>query len=1305
MEHCLSFRKKDCSLKGFEMFMLNDSLRQDASYSYKNQKRKYQQKSLKLMKEMATDTPTKDQDEWQTVTRQKVKPKSLKMELLEAELREENKKFKARNSIVNQQPLRPGQVVTPGILQALPRMESTHLEWPELPNPKGVMSRKNSTDGEEKSLNVDDKKNGCESRDKGLDTVKDSLQKANAKNDDSSGKDAEERGNKSPEKTSDDKEVEETNNKGKGSAGKKKTSEEKDNDEYEDSSEHFEAVVKGYEELEDGQTDGWLFQSLILLARGFEVDHQEKKLLAPDLSEKHFRSMFETFPAYMKLTLELSTKLPTASGVVGQPTDAETLAEILHKVADNYKPAEPEAKEIRGFMMHPGNICIINHMKALNLKWNSDLVTNGRIIFSAVTKHKQYYYRTLRIQENQKDLIRSGIESLDEGQMKFDQKNWSELERSNLTVNERGELLEMLVLAKKAVDNLDEAMKKMFQFKRDIKMNKFVTGFARIYKYKVVLVRDLGETIKDQDVTTILTVEESEKWRIGESDFPTLEDAKGFCERFGKILERAFEDVEPKKNKDPINVSDSEDESSIGSGVAIEKNTKVEDQDVIKISDSDSGGSTYKIFDKRENLIGGNGQSMNILADIIATPYDQVSGAGPSGPFQQGITPFGAGDRAGPPPPFTHDQHTHFGRSVIVQRTKFPAPPPVFRQPPPGYSGMNSDHSSRAESVDVTHMCCENNTCTAVDCETCKPFDEERNVEPMRSSSPNTTTVTTTTTATTPALRGGPVNTTSMETHYLTNQVTRSGIMSTQNPSTDVTPAVQRKMLEACFSNNQRHRDLMQKNDEINKKEIERRDKEIELYKRDKEVKRLEIETMKEELRIQKIRERDLKSSLCRDNEIYEDNRKKQAMKEQELINKLNETQENMQSVLAHQESVESRYKKMIEKVESNLRNELRKRDEVNEKKLEEERAKTKDLSDILGSIASAKKEERKSSVKFDLGRDTDPELDISIPPPIIKKAKGRMNPNKSSETPMFGSFGYQNEEKSYLGAHQNCGNMSQRRDNEDDEFTFAHTGETEEANEVRSNPRYSFASDNFQNNSGRRYPRSENNNFEMSEERKASTKKYIVSQLKEILESYEIHEVDSIRELNQRQLMKIGTSSKLAVQEMDELTKNMRNYIEKYGEEITISRNSKNITVTRFLRETKMLFLEMQDQSLQTRKVREERMKNQTQLVQKSLGQQTIPTLEDDGDVLLWLIYIKEKYKNAEINKQDLAAAMVNSIKSLEIKSSVLPVSEDPSKIFNKVMADKVFQGGAVKAYFVKQLLRKKLTKVTDSKSIRARG
>ena len=148
------------------------------------------------------------------------------------------------------------------------------------------------------------------------------------------------------------------------------------------------------------------------------------------------------------------------------------------------------------------------------------------------------------------------------------------------------------------------------------------------------------------------------------------------------------------------------------------------------------------------------------------------------------------------------------------------------------------------------------------------------------------------------------------------------------------------------------------------------------------------------------------------------------------------------------------------------------------------------------------------------------------------------------------------------------------------------------------------------------------------------------------------------------------------------------------------IATDNKNVTVTRFLRETKMTFLTMQDQGNQMRKIKEERTKNQIQLVQKSLGQQGIPTLEDEGDVLSWLIHIKEKYRNADVNKQDLAAALTNSIKNMEIKSAILPISEDPSKIFNKIMADKIFQGGAVKAYFVKKLLRRNLTKVTDSET-----
>ena len=136
---------------------------------------------------------------------------------------------------------------------------------------------------------------------------------------------------------------------------------------------------------------------------------------------------------------------------------------------------------------------------------------------------------------------------------------------------------------------------------------------------------------------------------------------------------------------------------------------------------------------------------------------------------------------------------------------------------------------------------------------------------------------------------------------------------------------MQKKMLE-YFDNSYKYRELMKEinteNDEKNRQEIERRDREIELYKKDRELKRLEIETIKEELRVQKIRENDLKASLRRDNEVYEDNMKKQVMKEQELIGKLNETQETMQTVtashaslLAQQEATDNRYKKMLEKV------------------------------------------------------------------------------------------------------------------------------------------------------------------------------------------------------------------------------------------------------------------------------------------------------------------------------------------------------------------------------------------------------
>lgn len=195
------------------------------------------------------------------------------------------------------------------------------------------------------------------------------------------------------------------------------------------------------------------------------------------------------------MTLELSTKLPLGSAVTGQPSEPETLVEILHKVADNYKPSDDEAREICGFMHHPGNICMTSHLQGLNLNTNNDIVVNARIIFSAVMKHKQYFYRTLRVQENQLDLIMSGAENLGTEKLKFDKIKWNDVQNRVLNPDERGDLLEMLILAKKAVRNLQEATRKMFEFKGDRNTEKFVVGFARLYDYKVNKVKDLDEII------------------------------------------------------------------------------------------------------------------------------------------------------------------------------------------------------------------------------------------------------------------------------------------------------------------------------------------------------------------------------------------------------------------------------------------------------------------------------------------------------------------------------------------------------------------------------------------------------------------------------------------------------------------------------------------------------------------------------------------------------------------------------------------------------------------------------------------
>ena len=110
---------------------------------------------------------------------------------------------------------------------------------------------------------------------------------------------------------------------------------------------------------------------------------------------------------------------------------------------------------------------------------------------------------------------------------------------------------------------------------------------------------------------------------------------------------------------------------------------------------------------------------MNALAEIIATPFGLGGSSGVAGAFG----------------PFEPEPQRHFGRSIKVDKIKFTQPPPDYSAPPQGYVPHGSNASSRCDSVDVTHVCCEDGTCTVGNCETCMLTCVQKGGE-MRSSSP-----------------------------------------------------------------------------------------------------------------------------------------------------------------------------------------------------------------------------------------------------------------------------------------------------------------------------------------------------------------------------------------------------------------------------------------------------------------------------------------------------------------------------------------------------------------------------------------
>ena len=206
-----------------------------------------------------------------------------------------------------------------------------------------------------------------------------------------------------------------------------------------------------------------------------------------------------------------------------------------------------------------------------------------------------------------------------------------------------------------------------------------------------------------------------------------------------------------------------------------------------------------------------------------------------------------------------------------------------------------------------------------------------------------------------------------------------------------------------------------------------------------------------------------------------------------------------------------------------------------------------------------------------------------------------------------------------------------------------------------------------------------------------------ITALVSDIGSSYTSRTQDEIKEMNSENLSNLLTNTKVALGELEELQRMHRNYLEKFYEDIEVRVNNTQTSVGRYIRSAKIKFNQMQDAGMQQRKIREEKQKNQAIQLQKNLGAKEIPELAEDGDIIPWLVYMSENFKNSEIDKNDLAASMFSKIKSTEVKALVDAVKSCPDKIWTTIMEDKIFNGSGVKAYFVKNLLRKGLIKSND--------
>lgn len=1046
----------------------------------------------------------------------------------------------------------------------------------------------------------------------------------------------------------------------------------KDDNNKKDDVEKFAEMIKTFltsEHLKRGRESRWLLWSLIRMSMTFEANRVTGEV-KHDPSGAIFLDKFTSDEEYCQLTEQLLDHFQiTNFNRCSAWSDQEHLAETLHILSEKYKADQEEEKEIKKFMKHPGNL-IMKKVSNFFMVVSATPIQEASLIISVLFQHKSLYYKTLR---NQKKEVAAMLHF----HTKYGEKlnSWNEEHKGKGDNIEKEKMLEALQTVSDALGELVDSMKMIFCYKLDKAEDGIILGFSKLCDFEVVDVVNLDDirvSMEPKVLKNLDTAVFSTKYNVEniEEDFPFIKQARDSLAHLMHIVDQKYEKEHPSA---PVVGTDDENRITTRRSKTTEKeNESGNFEDISPLSapfdDSESVRSDDDISDKSVIL------SPSEMGGDITPPEVPVVSPG-SQPLEPGSGTGGTG-------------------------TNSELEPPQQQQPAVGDQSTDvtprSEENTGPSTVPVTNVKV-GMTHAWPPAAAAAPFTGSAGTDPTPAAVvpvtvPVTTPVTSTTTSSCVA---GP--------SFFTSTMVNTNPNNSVNTVSVLQPGVNVNM-NSCQADDLRQMRLIIKDleDKLKMADLDKQNVTQEVNQKLQAAHDLDRQQQQHRLKLQQEEELKRKKEF---DELIEKQRQNEEAKNREideLRQKLEDEQNRQKLALKQQEEEHEIQKEEMRKFKEETAKFITERDDqwnltadnirkqqenfwstaMNNKLAEFQKDMEKKFADEAAKMKANKESSNKQSLepRNVFGGLKSPQtlvanlLSNSIPPPFSIPPPSKSIPPPTTQTTASAStsgFVFNLASEDQIRERERLNNM-----------------------EPRNHQNLSSGGNNFHNNQ---------NNTDDYQEQKIKAKSTITLLVEEISSSYPKYSVERIKEMNTTQLTTLTSSTKVCLQELEELYRKVSLYTEKYQEDIKVTIPGQNdpITVNKYVRSAKLEYNIMQDAGIQQKKVKEEKQKNQTIQLQKNLGKQTIPEVQEDGDVIPYLIHVSENFRDKEIDRGDLAASMFSSIKSPELKALVEPMKGNPSKIWNVIMEDKIYRGGACKAYFTKTLLRKGLTKVYEEGSI----